>query len=41
MVFTHSDVLSGIVDSTSLTDENVACLYDFFSELLDTESLAM
>ena len=37
---THSDVETRVVNSTSLTDDDVARLYSLISEFLKTESFA-
>lgn len=41
MVPTHSDILAGIVDSASLTDDDIAGLYDLTAKLLETQALAL
>ena len=41
VVFAHTDVLVGIVDSTPLTDNDVAGFNDLAAELLEAETLAM
>ena len=41
VVFTHTHVLTGIVNSTPLTDENVACFCKFTAEQFYAESFAL
>ena len=41
VILTHSDVQTWIVYSTSLTNEDVTCLYNLTAKFLDTESFAM
>lgn len=41
VILTHADILVGIVNRASLTDYDVAGLYDLATELLESKSLAM
>ena len=41
VVLAHSDIGAGIVDSTPLADQDVACFYGFLAEFLDSESFAV
>ena len=41
VVLTHTYIESWVVNSTSLTNEDVTCLYHLITEFLDTESFAM
>jgi len=41
VVLAHTDVAVGIVDSTPLTDDNIAGLYDLATKLLETQALAL
>ena len=41
VIFTHSHIQTWVVYSTSLTNEDVTCLYYLITEFLDTESFAM
>ena len=41
VILTHSNIQTWVVNSTSLTNENVASLYCLITKLLDTESFAM
>ena len=41
VILTHTHVQTWVVDSTSLTNEDVASLYCLITEFLDTESFAM
>ncbi len=40
MVLTHSDILSRIVDSAALTDDNVACYAALTAKNLNTQTFA-
>ena len=41
VVLAHTHVLTGIVNSTPLTDENVACLCKLTAEQFNAESFAL
>ena len=41
MIFTHTDVFVRVVDRTSLANDDVASLYGFSTELLETKSLTL
>ena len=41
MILAHTDVAVGIVDSASLTDDDIAGLYDLTAKLLETQALAL
>ena len=40
VVFTHTYILAGVVDSTSLANDDVASFSELTTEKLDTESFA-
>ena len=41
VILTHTYIQTWVMNSTSLTNENVASLYCLITKLLDTESFAM
>ena len=41
MVFTHTYIFVRIVDCAPLADDDVACLYGFSTEFLESKTLAL